>query len=153
MVKKIRPKNSDFPLSGFLLCACCGSPLYESTNNNGKQKKAFHSSYRCSKNCEEKYSPEIIHEELYEVLSKAKPPKGILKLFEEVLIDEYQETLQESIKLAKSLEDRITQLEKEQITLVDKNISGIIDDGMYLKMSDMKKSQLVEIKKKRAQCL
>ncbi|MFC4686577.1 recombinase family protein [Epilithonimonas pallida] len=146
MVKKIRPKNPDFPLSGFLLCACCGSPLYGSTSNNGKQKKAFHSSYRCSKNCGEKYSPEIIHEELYRVLSKAKPSKGILKLFEEVLIDEYQETLQESIKLSKSIEDRIHQIEKEQITLVDKNISGIIDDGMYLKMSEMKKSELVELK-------
>ena len=146
MVKKIRPKNPDFPLSGFLLCACCGSPLYGSMSNNGKKKKSFHFSYRCSKNCGERYNPEIIHEELYRVLSKAKPSRGVLKLFEEVLIEEYQETLQERIKLSKRIEDKIHQLEKDQITLVNKNLSGIIDDSMYLKMSEIKKSELVELK-------
>ncbi len=146
MIKKKRPKNPDFPLSGFLVCACCGSPLYGSKSNNGKQKKVFHSSYRCSNNCGEKYSPEIIHKELYRVLSKAKPSKGILKLFEEILIDEYQETLQESIRLSKSIEEKICQLEKEQIALVNKNINGIIDDSLYLKMSEIKKSELVDLK-------
>jgi site-specific DNA recombinase len=146
MVKKIRPKNPSFPLSGFLVCACCGSPLYGSTSNNGKKKKTFHSSYRCSKNCGESYNPEIIHNELYRVLSKAKPSKGVLKLFEEVLIDEYQEILQESARLSKSIDQKISQLENEQLNLVNKNLKGIIDDEMYLKISEIKKTELIELK-------
>jgi site-specific DNA recombinase len=152
MIKKTRPKNIDFPLSGFMKCVCCGSPMYGSKSNNGKQKKITreYSFYRCSKNCKEQsYKPEIVHFELLNNLASIKPSVEIVDLFEKILIDGYKETLTQKKNLTENIDHKIRQIENEQLSLVEKYALGKIEEDFYEKLMDKKKIELAEIKAER----
>ena len=149
MIKKIRPKNSDFPLSGFMKCACCGNSMYGSKSNNGKNKKITreYSFYRCSKNCKEQsYKPELVHDELLKKLASIKPSKEIMELFKQILIDEYYETLSQKRSLSESIDYKITQIENQQLQLVEKYTIGKIEEVFYEKIMENKKLELMNLK-------
>ena len=86
MVKKVRPKNEKFPLSAFMLCSCCGKPMYGATSNNGKNKKIhrYYDYYGCKNRCKnQSFDAKLVHSEFQKELSAIKPSKGIVALFKQ----------------------------------------------------------------------
>ena len=149
MIKKVRPKNSNFPLSAFMVCSCCGKAMYGSTSNNGKKKKNVreYSFYRCKNNCKEQsYKPEFVHEEFLKQLSKIKPSKGVSKLFEQILIDEYENHLKEQKGTLSSIENKINEIEKNQLSIVEKFGIGKIPEELYTKVMLKMTQELSELK-------
>ncbi len=152
MIKKIRPKNSDFPLSGFMKCSCCGNTMYGSKSNNGKNKTITreYSFYRCSKNCKEQsYKPELVHNELLKNLASITPSKEVYELFKQILIDEYKDTMAEKYLLSGSIDNKISQIDNEQMLLVEKYVQGKIEEDFYNKLMSKKKTELLELKKEK----
>ena len=133
MIKKTRSKNPEFPLSAKLSCINCGSPIYGSRGNNGKMKKTTrdYGYYRCSKNCGESYVSKIVNDEFINVLSKVKPSPNVIKLFQEILITQYQKNIYENEKIRASLERDISSKDKERINLTKKYAIGKIPDDLY----------------------
>jgi len=143
MIKKIRPKNEDFPLSSYLICAKCGSPMYGSTSNNGTKKKVtkYYSYYRCSKNCSnQSYTPELVHNELQKELTKAIPSKEISELFTMILKDEYSSTIQDTKVIVDNINTKLKSAEENQLLVIEKYALGKIKEEHYnLIMAKMEK--------------
>ena len=149
MIKTIRPKNSNFPLSGFMNCSCCGKAMYGSTSNNGKSKKITreYSFYRCSDNCKKQsYKPELVHDELLKSFSKVKASKGVAKLYETILIDEYENYLSQHKGILLSVENKIQETENNQLSLVEKYATGKIQEEFFDKLMYKMTSELTDLK-------
>ena len=144
MQKKVRPKNADFPLSAFMICPICGSPIYGSTSNNGKAKKITreYSFYRCSKNCQgQSYKPELIHKALLKELHSTKPSPEIAELFKRILIDEYKEHQQANITTQKEIEMKLRGIENKQLNLTELRIEGKVQEDIYEKLFEKMKTE------------
>ena len=129
--QKIRKKNPEFPLNTFLYCSNCGSPMRGSASNNGKNKTKQYLFYRCANNCGEAYKPELVHSVFYKTISEIKPSAGVIELFKTILIDEYENYTNQRMVTYKSIESKIDDFKKQQMTLTDKYINGKIDDEIY----------------------
>ena len=153
MVKKVRPKNENFPLSGFMLCPVCGNPVYGSTSNNGSKKKIrrYYNNYKCSCDCVgQSYKADIVHEEFYQCLASIKPSQDIMALFELILIDTYKESIKDIEMLSNRINKQIIELESNQLSLTEKYITGKIDEVIYQKLLEKYKMDLLELKAERA---
>ena len=136
MIKKIRPKNSKFPLSALMTCANCGSPMYGSTSNNGKSKKITreYSFYRCKNNCKgQSYKPIIVHKELLNILSKVTPSPNIVRLYKTILIEGYEDSKSKNIQVVKKINRNIRDKEQMQLKLTEKYAVGKIQEDIYKK--------------------
>lgn len=134
MVKKVRPKNEKFPLSGFILCPVCGSPVYGSTSNNGSKKKVrrYYNNYKCSCNCPaQSYKAETVHEILLKELAKIKPSEEVLILFKAILLDTYKEAVKDIEGVKKGIDRQIAEIEKNKMKLVEKFIEDKIAEEQY----------------------
>ncbi|WP_405331653.1 recombinase family protein [Flavobacterium oreochromis] len=130
-LQKIRPKNPEFPLNTFLYCSNCGNPMRGSASNNGKNKTRKYLFYRCANNCGEAYKPELVHSVFNKTISEIKPSAGVIELFKTILIDEYENYTNQRMITYNSIESKIEDFKKQQMTLTDKYINGKIDDEIY----------------------
>ncbi|MGB1283345.1 MAG: recombinase family protein [Polaribacter sp.] len=148
MIKKTRPKNSEFPLSAKLACCNCNSPLYGSKGNNGSKKTTTreYGYYRCSKNCGEAYNSLVVNKELIKVLKKIKPSPNVLKLFQEILLEQYQSSIKEGQGIKISIDKKIRNKENERINLTKKYVSGKIPDDLFKITLDSLDSELSNLK-------
>lgn len=153
MVKTVRPKNEKFPLSSFMLCPVCGSPMYGSTSNNGSKKKIrrYYDNYKCSCNCaQQAYKAKIVHHELLKSLSDIKPSKGILALFREILIETYKEAVVDIELIKKKVERQIEGVEKNQLKLIRNFNEDKISEKQYKMLLDEYEAELFNLKTEKA---
>ena len=151
MVKKVRPKNEKFPLSAFMLCSCCGKPMYGATSNNGKNKKIrrYYDYYGCKNRCKnQSFDAKLVHSEFQKELSAIKPSKGIVALFKQIVTQQIKEALDSQKTLANNLSKKISTIEQEQLTLTEKYIQGKIDDDIYEKLNSNKRREIGDMKVK-----
>ena len=142
---KIRQRNPDFPLNTFLYCSNCGCPMRGSSSTNGKNKNPYQF-YRCAKNCGEAYKPSEVHSALTESLKNIKPSKGVIDLFKCILTEEYDNYSSDRIKMQKTIDIKIEDIEKQKMSLTDKYINGKIDDEMYQKFNENLSIGLIDLK-------
>ncbi len=147
MLKKIRTKNPEFPLSALMTCSSCGRNMYGSAGNNGKNKTKSYPYYRCKNNCKgQSYKPEIIHSELIKSLSKVKPSPNIVELFKTILIDEYEKSIVENGQMVKSIDRNIYDKEQSQLGLTEKYAIGKIREDLYESTIQKITSELNELR-------
>lgn len=152
MVKTVRPKNDKFPLSGFMLCPVCGNPVYGSTSNNGSKKKIrrFYNNYKCSCNCpEQSYKAETVHDILLNELARIKPSEEVLILFKAILLDTYKEAVRDVDAIRGRIDKQISEIEANQLSLVEKYIEGKVEETMHKKLHDKYDSDLLSLKTER----
>lgn len=147
--KDIRQK---FPLRGFVRCSCCGAILTASESTNGSGKKIPY--YRCQKSPREcKYGGKSIPKDEVEdsfrkLLKSVKPMPDILKLFEAIITDVWEQKgeflklenqsllkeINEATKMIESLVERITRSNNESVVAsYEKQI-----ENLYLKQEALK---------------
>lgn len=153
-VKKLRGKNENFPLTGFLICPECGQILYGSVSNNGKKKKVTRTYfyYQCnSKHICKRYRAELVHQELNKVFCIVKPSDTVLRLFEHILIDEYKNTKADRLKDVRSIDKKIDEINHNQLLLTEKYGLDKIKEDVYNKLMDNYERELVELKATKAE--
>lgn len=155
-----KKNNSNFPLTGFLECSECGGRIYGSETNNGNSKrfKKYYYYYQCNSGSKcRRYVNNIIHNALIEELKKIKPSKGIEKLFEQMLVDEYKRVnknrINELDRLQKEFDKKNESRKKIVFLLVDGSIGkeefDIVNNSLKeeLQNLEMRKIDLMDYKK------
>lgn len=140
--------HKDFPLRGLILCAACKKPM---TSNWSKGRNQRYPYYRCdTKGCDTKSVPRDDVESDFKItLSRASPQREMVRLFEAIVKDVWEEK-QASIDKDRLLsEKRIVELEGELKTSVDSYInanSGAIKTRLEARVEELEQ----EIKVARA---
>ena len=146
-----RLKGHNFPFTGFIKCAECGSAItaethpryYERTN-----RKVVFNYYRCTKslgNCTQKYMTDVeLEKQIRNMVLKCSIDDEGYKVFEELLEkDKLIEELSASQRQAE-LVSKISNLEDQEETLLNGFIQHIIEPEVYKK----KKNEIFEEKLK-----
>lgn len=155
LTSKQRGKNETFPLTGLLRCSECGNTMCGSQTNNGKKKRTtrHYNYYQCnSKQKCLRYRPEKIHKELDKLLITIKPPKEILELFQQILIDEYQKVKKERVKDLKTIDNKIQEISKGQMLITEKfGLGKIKSEDVYEKLMSDYENQIMSLKSAKAE--
>ena len=144
-VQKVRQKNPDFPLNTYLYCYKCNNPMRGSASNNGKNKTEQYLFYRCAGNCGEAYKPDFVHEIFLKALSKIKPSIGVIELFKRILIDEYKNYCNQRTYDYETIESKIKEFKRQQMTLTEKYVNGKIDDEIYDEFMQKTKQDIYQL--------
>ncbi|WP_394367768.1 recombinase family protein [Flavobacterium celericrescens] len=154
LIKKLKGKNDNFPLTSFLTCPECGQVLYGSQSNNGKSKKVTrtYNYYQCnSKHTCKRYRVEIIHNKLELALQNIKPAKEVLELFEKILIDEYKNVKTDRLKDINDLDKKIADIGYNQMMLTEKFGLDKIKEEVYNKLMDCYEKEMIDLKAAKAE--
>ncbi len=145
--KKESKHEEKLPLRGGVLkCSKCGSNL---TGSPSKSRNGnYHYYYHCNsrKGCRERFKVEVAHNELNKILVSLKPPKEILELFKEVLIDEYKSNQSSRINIAKKLHKQKKQIEEKLDKLTEKFAEDNINKESYDRLCNKYYAQINDLK-------
>ena len=153
-IKKQKGKNEYFPLTGFMKCADCGATMYGSQSNNGKKKKVTrtYNYYHCNSKCKcRRYRAEIVHQELYRTFECIKPTEEVLDLFQQILIDEYENTKKERLKDEMHFDKHIQETSRNQLKLTEKYALGKIKENMYNQLMTNYENELIDLRTAKAE--
>ena len=123
--------KEDFPLktNGFLKCAVCSNSL---TASNTRGNGGLYPRYSCT-TCKSavlkkpvSVGKERIHEEFYELLDSITPSESVLRLFETVLLKQWDLHYQETRSLRRELDRKLIELEDFRSKTTNKFITGDI---------------------------
>ena len=95
--------NPEFPLRRYLRCKVCGRPL------TGSKAKGIFPYYHCMNTGCPRYKRDIVEEKFYEYLKSIQPKPELLKLFEKMTSDVYQE---KTVAVEKTRRRFISEVEK-----------------------------------------
>jgi len=154
MIKKQRGKNEYFPLTGFMKCAECGRTMYGSQSNNGKNKKVTrtYNYYHCNSKCKcKRYRAEVVHEELYRVFESIKPTEEVLDLFQQILIDEYENVKKERLQDKMKIEKEIQQVSRNQLKTTEKYAIGKVKENIYDQLMQQYENELIDLRAAKAE--
>lgn len=120
--------TNEYPLkaNGFILCAFCNHPLTASATKGNGGKYPRYSCSKCKASLIKKPVSALkdnVHNEFIELSESVSPSKAVLKLFEAVLIKEWNSRYQESKEMRRELEKNITELEAFKRRARDKYIN------------------------------
>lgn len=114
-----RSYSSDFPLRGFVTCACCGTKLRASWNK-GRSKR--YPNYWCQANdCTYRYRTTKswdIHPRFESILSQAKISEGKANLAKAIFIDAWEEEKTKFAQYAELTASKIDAIDSEIASLV-----------------------------------
>ncbi|TYQ00223.1 DNA invertase Pin-like site-specific DNA recombinase [Tenacibaculum adriaticum] len=140
-------KNSKYeeimPLRGGVLeCSKCGRNLTGSPSKSRNGSYTFY--YHCDtkKGCGERFRIDLAHYELEVLLNSLKPPKEVVELFKEILIDSYKSNQSNRINTIKKLKKQRAQIEEKLDNTTEKYIENAIDKESYLRLKNKYKEQI-----------
>ena len=130
---KQKPKsfNKKLFLRGFLKCSKCGRNLTGSASTSKTGKKHYY--YHCSSknNCKERYKVELVNGKFEDYLKQFNIKPEVKRLFVEILKNQFSELEKERFNQIKMIENDIQKIITNQDILLDKLISGTINDTIY----------------------
>ncbi len=147
-------KNENFPLTGFLECANCGNAIYGSPTNNGKAKKITrpYFYYQCNSKLKcKRYTTKTVHEAFSNILLEIKPSKGIVDLYEKILIDEYKSVKSDRLSHIQKINTKIAEINEYQLSLTQKYGIGKIKENIYEQLMDNYETELIGLKASKAE--
>ena len=139
--------NNDLPLRGKILkCPNCNRNLtgYTKTKPNGLKFHYYNCDNRlgCGFTCNATKANRLFEKSLSEI----KPSEPVLKLFEVLLIKKYESMHQTRENEVKVLQKRCIEIEEKKDFLVEKLISGTLNDEVYKKHERIFNAELDSIK-------
>lgn len=120
--------NNTYPLKGLIRCENCGHTM---TSSNPKGRNGHHYYYEChNKVCPKKERIDIegAHKQFLELLDGIQPSKRTLKLFSQLVFDEWDTTIEATRREAQAKDDQITKLEAKLTSIAESNSKGILND-------------------------
>ena len=121
-----RRNHPDFPLRGFVKCACCGRPMTGSWSTGRTKKYAY---YRCQEGCSGSNTrKEVLEDAFTDRLDRLTARKEYVALFREVVLAEWKARKKVEADEAQAIKRRIGKLEGdrervEEAFLFDRSIT------------------------------
>lgn len=113
--------SQDFPLRGFVLCGCCGTPL---TANWSKGKAAHYPYYLCrQKDCAAKGKSirrELVEEEFEALLKALRPSAELFEWASSLFRDLWEQRAKTMKEQGKSVKAELSQIERKIAQLMDR---------------------------------
>lgn len=124
--------DSKLPLRGGILqCRQCGRNM---TGSRSKSRNGdYHYYYHCNsrKGCNERFRVNLAHDALLAEFENLKPCKAVLRLFKEILIDEYEKLRKHFKNDMKQLTKKLAEYEAKLDSLTMKYVEGDLDKEIY----------------------
>ena len=129
--QKVNRLNEYLPLSGFLECPKCGGNLTGSGSTSKTSKKHYY--YHCNtrNGCNERFRVEDVHKEFMNLMHQIVPNDEVCELFRLILNDNYQSAQCTRLSELNKVNNDIKDVESEKDLLMEKLLSGIIQDKDY----------------------
>lgn len=140
-----------YPLKGLLLCNNCDHPL-TSSNPFGRSKNYLY--YEChNKLCtnKERIDVEEANKQFLTTMAALKPSKRALKLFSELVFEEWDEAISVIRKEVALRDEKIKQLETEIITTNQGNAKGILSVDEAIGHIDKLRAEITVLKVERTE--
>ncbi len=139
--------SKDFPLRGFVLCSHCLRPLTASWSTGRNQKFPY---YRCSHiTCIERnksLNRDDVEKKFKIILKGIKPKKAILNATKEILLDMWDEVINDTKGTQDQVETRLTLITDEIDTLVKRIKKTKIEKMIQIyeeQVEDLSKEEMV----------
>jgi len=121
-----RQKNNPlFPLRRYIVCAKCGK-LLTACNARGKKIKVPY--YQCTTKGCPRFQKKVIEPKYLEYMRQNKPDEKILSLFEQIVIDKFNEKTADLRKDRQKIGQSITGLREEKSRVIGLLAKGIITE-------------------------
>ena len=131
--QKQKPKsfNKKLFLRGHLRCSKCGGNLTGSASTSKTGKKHYY--YHCSstRSCNERFRAELANSKFEDYLKQFDIRPEVKRLFVEILKKQFSELETERFNQIKMIENDIQKIKTNQDILLDKLISGTVNDIIY----------------------
>ena len=120
--------DNSFPLRGYLKCPTCGKNLTGSRSKSKTGKHYFY--YHCNTRlgCNHRRSVHEYESALHELLLDFQPPKEVVEVFRMILKGHFEEQDENHFKQKAKLEKELTDLGKKKERMIEKLITGELDD-------------------------
>lgn len=139
-----------FPLRGLLQCEGCDHPQ-TSSNPKGRSKNYLY--YEChNKACrsKERIGIEEAHKQYLDILASLKPSKRALKLFNAMVFEEWDSSIETSRKEADLIEEQVHKLENKLTSIAESNSKGILSDDEAKERAEEVRQEITVLKIERA---
>ncbi len=129
--QKSKAFNKKLLLRGHLRCSKCGGNLTGSASTSKTGKKYYY--YHCSskRSCNERFRAELANSKFEDYLKQFDIRPEVKRLFVEILKKQFSEFETERFNQIKMIENDIQKIKTNQDILLDKLISGTINDIIY----------------------
>jgi len=145
--KSVSVHEENLPLrGGYLKCPRCGANMTGSPSKS--RNNSYYYYYHCNKKrgCKENVPAELVNAKFLDLLRKIKPSPSILKLFREVLIDQYQVNSTTRLHEIKKNNEKKSQIEASLDKLTEKFVEGDLERDSYVRLKEKYNQQLNELK-------
>ncbi len=117
--------SEDFPLRGFVLCGCCGTPL---TANWSKGKAVHYPYYLCrQKDCAAKGKSirrEVVEKEFEALLKALRPTEELFELASALFKDLWEQRAKTMKDQGKTMKAELSQIERKIAQLMDRLVEA-----------------------------
>lgn len=151
--RKRKYKSQDstiFVLKGLLNCQNCNHPL---TSSNPKGTSKHYLYYECHNSSCRKHGRmgvDVAHEEFLKTLSFIKPSKRVLKMFVEMVFNEWDETINDAKREASILDEQIKNLEDRLTAIAESTSKKILTEEEAHVSADKVRKELIPLRVSRA---
>lgn len=149
--RKLNAQDSTiFPLKGSLNCATCGHPM-TSSNPKGRNKNYLY--YEChNKACtkQERIDIDGAHEQFLNILSGLRPTKRALRLFSQLVFEEWDTSINQSKNEAKLLDEQVSMLEGKLTSIAESASKGILTDEEAKSRADDIRNEITVLRVERS---
>lgn len=134
--------NAAFELRGFLKCPKCGKVL---TASASKGRSARYTYYHCRASCGVRYPAPAVNEAFVRELQKYKPRKATVKLFRELIVNEFSGQIKNQQKEKKQVLEEI-QKQNDRLTKArELLLSSVLDGNEYKLIKNEAEKQLLKL--------
>ena len=142
MEKLSRPrvKGHNFPFTGFIKCAECGSVITAETHlktYKRTDRKVVYNYYRCTKSlgsCGQKYISDVeLEKQIRNIILNSSLPEEGARVWQRMLEKDRKREEQSASQRSVELEAKISSLEDQENTLLDGYLHHIIEPEVYKK--------------------
>lgn len=147
---KNKPAATDpnLPLRGYMTCPKCGRNLTGSGSLSKTKKKHYY--YHCNtrKGCNYRIKAKEAHDQFMRSLNEITPSEEITELFKEMVNHSLDKNNQTTKKQLRDLRQTITEIRKQQDSLLDRLLDKTIDNETYKVKKERIESRLYELKER-----
>ncbi|NCU39773.1 recombinase family protein [Candidatus Falkowbacteria bacterium] len=121
--------NETFPLRHFILCPNCRRPLTACMSKSKSGK--LYPFYKCyNKACQgyKSISKDKLEDEFHDLLRRITPSEDVLKNLKKILLDVFNEKIDEEKQNSKSSKEKLAILQSEKAKLIEMKKKDLLDD-------------------------
>ena len=135
-----RVKGHNFPFTGFIKCAECGSAITAETHlktYKRTNRKVVYNYYRCTKSlgsCGQKYISDVeLEKQIRNIVLKSSLPEEGARVWQRMFEKDRKREEQSASQRSVEIEAKISSLEDQENTLLDGYLQHIIEPEVYKK--------------------